>query len=76
MGELASLFLDIIVRSGIETKTTFYTKPTPCELREDCTSQQTATSHLEGKVQSHMFLLPPLAQEPGHTQKTAVVAGA
>ena len=38
MGELASLFLDIIVRSGIETKTTFYIKPTPCELREDHTS--------------------------------------
>ena len=35
MGELASLFLDIIVRSGTETKTMLYIKSTPCELRED-----------------------------------------
>lgn len=35
MGELASPFLGITVRSGTETKTTLCIKSTPCELGED-----------------------------------------
>lgn len=66
MGELASPFSGITVRSGTETKTTLCIKSTPCELGEDHQSILVEYYSIwRAKSESHQ------EQEPGHTQKPA-----